>query len=130
MLALFSVYIFFISSGVNIRSNDRKHQAIGFEDAIQRAEEKIKAALQIQKSPVIAVENFILQQDEQWFDLSVLVLSDSDKGIVLRTFSQTTPIPLEAFLDQAELEMPNYAKGCESVEKLLAAYLQVGENVD
>lgn len=77
------------------------------------------------KTPTIAVENILLQQDDQWFDLSVLILKDKEKDITLKTYTQTTPIPLDSFLKLTEKEMPGYAKGCDSTEKLLAAYLQV-----
>lgn len=71
------------------------------------------------------MENILLQQNEQWFDLSVLLLKDPDKEITVQTFTQMNPIPLDLFLDMIEKEMPGYAKGCDSVEKLLAAYLQI-----
>lgn len=114
-------------SGVNIKI-ENKHQAIGFEEALSRVEDKVKVALENKRVPTIAVENILLQQNEQWYDLSVLLFKDPDKEITLQTFTQMNPIPLDLFLDMVEKEMPGYAKGCDSVEKLLAAYLQTANN--
>jgi hypothetical protein len=113
-------------NGIIVKVEEKKHHAVCFDEGFKRVEEKIKAALQNNKSPMIAVENVLLRQDDQWYDLSVLLLKDEEKQITIKTFTQTTPIPLDLFLKQAEKEMPGYAKGCDSTEKLLAAYLQVG----
>ncbi|KAJ3636574.1 hypothetical protein MTP99_000107 [Tenebrio molitor] len=126
--AIFSVFGKAWVNGVSVKVEEKKHQAVGFEEGFKRVEEKIKAALQNNKSPTIAVENVLLRQDDQWYDLSVLLLKDEEKQITIKTFTQSTPIPLDLFLKQAEKEMPGYAKGCDSTEKLLAAYLQICKN--
>ncbi|XP_044265552.1 protein PRRC1-like [Tribolium madens] len=125
--AIFSVFGKAWVNGVSLKVDDRKHQAVGFEDGVKRAEEKLKT-LSTSKVPTIAIENILLQQNDEWFDLSVLVLKDTEKRITLKTYTQTTPIPLDLFVKLAEKEMPSYAKGCDSTEKLLAAYLQICKN--
>ncbi|EFA07067.2 protein PRRC1-A [Tribolium castaneum] len=126
--AIFSVFGKAWVNGISVKVDERKHQAVGFEEGIKRAEEKLKAALNSSQVPTIAIENILLQQNDEWFDLSVLVLKDVEKKILLKTYTQTTPIPLDSFVKLAEKEMPSYAKGCDSTEKLLAAYLQVCKN--
>lgn len=118
-------YLNHFYSGVDVKITPQKHQAVGFDEGLKRANEKITNSIQFHKIPTIALENILFQQDQHWFDLSVLVLKDSHRQIVLHTFTQTTPIPLEKFLKQAEKEMPVYSKECDSKEKVLSAYLQV-----
>lgn len=108
-----------------MKIDNKKHQAVGFDEGSRRAEEKLKAAFQINKVPTITIENILLQQENEWFDLSVLLLRDPEKDIYVKTYTQMTPIPLDQFLTQAETEMAEYTKGCDSIEKILSAYLQV-----
>lgn len=104
----------------------QKMQSIGFEDGMKIAEEKIGYSIKFRKTPTVSVENILFKQNEKyvlflyiyidvlieknftlffsWFDLSLLVLKDTERQITVQTLSQATPVPVDEFLEKIQKE--------------------------
>ncbi|CAG9802617.1 unnamed protein product [Chironomus riparius] len=74
-------------------------QPVGFQNAELAAKERINQ-LRLNESyidkVILSVENFLLEvSDTHWFDLDLLLLSDSRHNITIKLYTQMTPIPFE-----------------------------------
>lgn len=74
-------------------------QPVGFQSAELSAKERINQ-LRLNESfidkVILSVENFLLEvSDTHWYDLGLLLLSDSRHNITIKLFTQMTPIPFE-----------------------------------
>lgn len=74
-------------------------QPVGFQSAELSAKERINQ-LRLNENyidkVILSVENFLLEVSElHWFDVGLLILSDSKNNITLKIFTQMTPIPNE-----------------------------------
>ncbi|KAJ8943045.1 hypothetical protein NQ318_022589 [Aromia moschata] len=113
-------------NGIKLNVPGTKPQAVGLENGINNAEEKLNYSLKYPSTPTVAIENILLQQSDNWFDLSVLILKDTEKQITVRTFSQATPIPVDKILKEIDSVKPEYKSF--SIEEKLATYLQTKPN--
>ncbi|CAO1394882.1 unnamed protein product, partial [Diamesa serratosioi] len=72
-------------------------QPVGWESAEKSAEERIsnlRSNEAYSQKVIVAVENFIVEiYKNQWFDVGLLLLSDPQRNITLKTFTQMTSIP-------------------------------------
>lgn len=70
-------------------------QPVGFEAGLKAAWLRIDSIRSLQpEGPIVAIENFLVEiTPEKWYDVGAIVLSDSGRGIVLETFTQSTPVP-------------------------------------
>ncbi|XP_047498698.1 protein PRRC1-like [Penaeus chinensis] len=87
------------------------NQPVGFEAALQSAEERINSLRSSGRvhpqQPIVAVENFIAEfTPDCWYDLGVLLLDDPGEDIILQTYTQVTPIP-PGFVEQARATTAN-----------------------
>ncbi|XP_074032350.1 protein PRRC1-like [Leptinotarsa decemlineata] len=85
-------------NGMKLNVPPKKFQAVGFEEGKRNAEEKIEYSFKYRKTPTVAIENILLEQNGEWFELSILVLKDTERQITVQTFSQATPVPVDEFL--------------------------------
>lgn len=74
-------------------------QPVGFQSAELSAKERINQ-LRLNETfidkVILSVENFLLEvSDTHWFDLGLLLLSDSRHNITIKVYTQMTPIPFE-----------------------------------
>nr|CAI5852201.1 unnamed protein product [Callosobruchus analis] len=109
-------------NGIKLNLPPRPAEAIGFEEGFKNAQEKLTYSLKFRNTPTVAIENIILEQNNRYFDLSILVMRDIDKDITVETFTQATPIPVSQFVKNIENEKPD-CKSLRTAEKL-AIYLQ------
>ncbi|XP_075216145.1 protein PRRC1-A-like [Lycorma delicatula] len=81
--------------GLGAEAKNVAAQPVGYEAALRAAWERIEAVRSLQPSgPIVAIENFIVEiTPDKWYDLGALVLSDAERGLVLETFTQMTPVP-------------------------------------
>lgn len=107
-------------------------QPVGFAAAAKAAEERIRRVRETlpRQVPVVAVENFLLEvDDDKWYDLGVIVLSDFKNNINLRTFTQMTPVPSQIVAAAKRATQPDYPHVTSglavTVGSLMAADLQV-----
>ena len=72
-------------------------QPVGWESAEKSAEERIsnlRSNEAYSQKVIVAVENFIVEvYKNQWFDIGLLLLSDPQRNITLKSFTQMTSIP-------------------------------------
>ncbi|KAJ8978932.1 hypothetical protein NQ317_002993 [Molorchus minor] len=101
-------------------------QAIGCDDAIKNAEEKIAYSMKFRNTPSVAIENVLLLQANNWFDLSILLLKDKEKQISIQILTQATPVPVEKILKEIETEKLEYK--ALSTEEKIGTYLQTKPN--
>ncbi|VEN63690.1 unnamed protein product [Callosobruchus maculatus] len=109
-------------NGIKLNLPPKPAEAIGFEEGFKNAQEKLNYSLKFRNTPTVAIENIILEQNNRYFDLSILVLRDVDRDIIVETFTQATPIPVSQFVKNIENEKPD-CKSLSTAEKL-AIYLQ------
>ncbi|GAB0093890.1 Protein PRRC1 [Sergentomyia squamirostris] len=74
-------------------------QPVGFEAALRGAQERtanLRTNSHIEdKLPVAAIENFIIEAfPDQWFDAGLIMITDPQRNLVLKSITQMTPIPL------------------------------------
>ncbi|CAH1169804.1 unnamed protein product [Phaedon cochleariae] len=113
-------------NGIKLNIPGKRSQAIGFESGRRNAEENIKQSMKYRNTPTVAMENILIQENNEWFDLTILVLKDMEKQITVQTFSQATPVPVEEFLKNVTSEMPETQS--LSVEEKLAIFAQARSN--
>ncbi|KAG5889525.1 hypothetical protein JTB14_036616 [Gonioctena quinquepunctata] len=104
-------------NGVKLNVPPKKSQAVGYEAAKKNAEEKIEYSLKYRNTPSVAIENFLMEQNEEWFDLTLLILKDNERQITVQTLSQATPVPVDEFLRNIASDTPDY-KTLSTQEKL------------
>ncbi|KAG8222936.1 hypothetical protein J437_LFUL000231 [Ladona fulva] len=104
--------------GVGVQPTMVAAQPVGFLAGVKGAQERIAAlrALPAREpssltvddtmAAVVAVESFLLEaMEERWYEASVIVLSDKQRGIELHTYTQLTPVPA-SIVAQAHAETP------------------------
>lgn len=101
----------------------QKMQAVGFEEGIKNAEERIEYSLKYRKTPTVAIENILFKPNENWYDMSLFVLKDPDNQIRIELFGQSTPVPAEDIKKRIEKERAEL--NSLSIEEQLASYLKV-----
>ncbi|XP_071447011.1 protein PRRC1-like [Hetaerina americana] len=117
-------------------------QPVGFLAGVNGALERIAALRALPpRSPstlavddtlaaVVAVESFLLEaMEERWYEVSVIVLSDKQRGIELHTYTQMTPVPA-SIVAQAQAETPkdyplSWSGLSVTIGSLMAKHLQV-----
>lgn len=87
--------------GRDVQAKSIAAQPVGFQSAELSAKERINQ-LRLNENfidkTILSVENFLLEvSDHHWYDLGMLLLSDSKHNITVKTFTQMTPIPYEIF---------------------------------
>lgn len=117
-------------------------QPVGFLAGVKGAQERISAlralpprspanvAIDDTLAAVVAVESFLLEaMEERWYEVSVIVLSDKQRGIELQTYTQMTPVPA-SIVAQAHSETPkdyplSWSGLSVTIGSLMAKHLQV-----
>jgi len=97
-------------NGVSGQSNSVAAQPVGFEAALQAAEERINSLRSTGNihphHPIVAVVNFIVElTPDCWYEMGVLLLDDPGQDILLQTYTQVTPIPPD-YVSQARGQTP------------------------
>ncbi|KAK8729665.1 hypothetical protein OTU49_008257 [Cherax quadricarinatus] len=97
-------------SGMAAQAEGVAAQPVGFEAALESAEQRInflRSSGRVHpQQPLVSVENFIVEcTPDCWFDLGFLLLDDPGEDIVLQTYTQVTPVPLD-FVNQARNSTP------------------------
>ncbi|KAL7635063.1 UNVERIFIED_CONTAM: hypothetical protein RMT77_014048 [Armadillidium vulgare] len=97
-------------SGFASQASEIAAQPVGFEFAIQSAEERINNLRGSGKihpqQPVVAIENFIVNFMENiWVEMGLLLLDDPWHDIILHTFTQPIPLP-ETFIEDLKRSTP------------------------
>ncbi|KAL3865794.1 hypothetical protein ACJMK2_043148 [Sinanodonta woodiana] len=88
-------------------------QPVGFTAGLKGAEERIQNLRRSgdvpESQPMISVEGFIVELlPDRWYEMSCLVLKDSEHRIDLQVFSQPTPIPAEYILTAQDRTPSDY----------------------
>lgn len=103
-------------NGIKLPVAAQQSQTIGLESGLILAEERIDYSYKFRKTPTLAIESVLLKEGNGWFDVSLLLLKDTELGLNVHTFSQAIPVPVEKFLDKEVADI--------DVEQKLSEYLK------
>ncbi|CAL4112658.1 unnamed protein product [Meganyctiphanes norvegica] len=98
-------------NGIGGQASSVAAQPVGFEAALQAAEERINSLRSTGNihphHPIVALENFIVElTPECWYEMGLLLLDDPGQDILLQTYTQVTPIPPD-YITQARCQTPD-----------------------
>lgn len=121
-------------NGIGGQASNVAAQPVGFEAALQAAEERINSLRSSGNihphHPIVALENFIVElTPDCWYDMGLLLLDDPGQDILLQTYTQVTPIPPD-YVHQARSQTPSdyplKASGFSTtIGQIASHYLQV-----
>ncbi|XP_028913031.2 protein PRRC1 [Ornithorhynchus anatinus] len=88
-------------------------QPVGYAAAHKGARERVAGLRRAGRIPegqaAVGVQDFVAELlPDRWFDLVCLILDDPARGLRLETFTQATPLPLDAVRQAERLTPPDY----------------------